>query len=120
MDCTMGHSVALERMPVCPCSGHDASLISCKGVRAVDNDYNVSNRISGEFVHSISFRLAFSNRNPAYKTITSNMEPFWPTADTSLQAHVQRLQCRYPYYESYWKVVLEETVCLIQSYLLRG
>lgn len=69
----MGHSAALERMPVRPCSGKDASLISRKGVRAVDNDYNVSNRISGEFVHSTSFRLELSNRRPYFKTITSSM-----------------------------------------------
>lgn len=73
MDCIIGRSVAPERMPVRPCSGQDASLISHKGVRAVDNDYNVSNRISGEFVHPISFRFNLSNRMRASKTSMSSM-----------------------------------------------
>lgn len=48
-------------------------LLSLKGVRAVDNDYNVSNRISGEFVHPISFRFNLSNRRGVFKTTMSSM-----------------------------------------------
>ena len=48
-------------------------LLSLKGVRAGDNDYNVSNRISGEFVHPISFRFNLSNRRRVFKITMSSM-----------------------------------------------